>query len=273
MAPDLLEHLRLELGVERLVASEVARVEQCGLHLHVPLRQAAALADVAQRMADDEPPVPQAVEDHLADGLDERVHLPRIEEEEIDVGRRVQLAAPVAALADHGAALVDARVARRIMRGRLRGQEAHEMIDRVRVRGDQREPTLAGLVARLQLGADPGEEVAREVAGAARVLAGDGRQRRHRRERRECRRPREHHGVAQPSRFARATLPEPGIRASGRGAHRRESVRPPRRCPRRASPGTRPARAAVPPSDASGRRSRRARTACTRRPARRTARA
>ena len=57
------------------------------------------------------PRVPERVEDRLGDRLDVRVHLPRVEEEQVDVGVRVQLATAVAALGDQGAALVEPREA------------------------------------------------------------------------------------------------------------------------------------------------------------------
>src|SRR5439155_21098476 len=63
LAPYLLEHLRLELGVEHLVADEVAGVEEGGLHLELPRGQPAALADVAERVPDREAGVPERVED------------------------------------------------------------------------------------------------------------------------------------------------------------------------------------------------------------------
>src|SRR5262249_13953371 len=112
LAPDLVDHPRVELVVELRLAAEVAGVEERGLDLQVARGEPAALADVPEGVADGEPGVPERVEDHLRDGLDVRVHLPRIEEEEVDVRARIELAAAVAALGDGDALLIQAREAR-----------------------------------------------------------------------------------------------------------------------------------------------------------------
>jgi hypothetical protein len=98
-----------KLAVERFIAAQEARVEQRRLHLEVLRRQPDTLAHVAHSVADGEARVPQGVQDALADVLDVRFALVRIQEEEIDVGARIELATPVATLRDDGAALVQAR--------------------------------------------------------------------------------------------------------------------------------------------------------------------
>ena len=62
-----------------------------------------AVAQVAHRVADGEAGVPQRVQHLLGHRLDVGVGPVRIEEEQVDVGARVQLAAPVAALGDQRA--------------------------------------------------------------------------------------------------------------------------------------------------------------------------
>ena len=101
----------IEVQGELGIAAQEAGVEQRGLHLKVPRGEASALRHAAHRVADLQAGVPEAVENLLRDALDERVHLPLIEKEQVDVGKRVELGAAVAALRQHRAFLVDACVA------------------------------------------------------------------------------------------------------------------------------------------------------------------
>src|SRR5207245_7312843 len=65
LAPDLLQHAAVELGVELLVAREVACVEKRRLDLEVAPREPLALSAVAQRVAHLDPGVPDGLEDTL----------------------------------------------------------------------------------------------------------------------------------------------------------------------------------------------------------------
>jgi len=193
-SPDVVEHHLLELGVEADVAGEVARVEQRRQDLHVARREARALARVPHRMPDHEARVPERVEAHLGDGLDVGVHLPRVEEEQVDVGAGIQLAATVAAEADRRAALVDARVAGEEIRRRRGEDERQQPVDGVRVGGDHREPALPGVVPRRDLVPHARHVLARRPADGGDLPLGLG-ERRHAGERLEHGRPRENHPV------------------------------------------------------------------------------
>ena len=87
-------------------------------------------------MSDLEAGVPQAVEDLLGHVLHERVHLPGVKKQEIDVRRRVELAAAVPPLREDGAALFHPHVAPSEVSDRRIVQVAQNAIDDLGVCGD-----------------------------------------------------------------------------------------------------------------------------------------
>ena len=99
-----------ELLVERQGTPDQAGLEECGPHAEVGLGELDALRHRAHGVADGEPEVEQLVEQELRHLLDMRRALVGVEDEQVDVGSRCQLAAPVAADGDHGHLLARGRV-------------------------------------------------------------------------------------------------------------------------------------------------------------------
>ena len=95
----------LEIGVERLVAENQARIEQCRADGHVGVAELHALVDGAGGVADLEAQIPQEIEHVLDDALAPGSLLVRQQEKQIDVGTRREQASAVAALGYHGHAL------------------------------------------------------------------------------------------------------------------------------------------------------------------------
>ena len=226
LGPYLLEHAGLELAVEGLVAGEVARVEDGGLDLHVARRETCRLPDVAEGVSDRQAGIPQGVEDHLPDRLDVGVHLPGIEEEEVDVRAGVQLAAPVPALGDHRALLVQPRGAREEVGAGLGKEEGDEVIDCLGVGGDQREPAHARLVALAHARPRPRHVLAGHDADTRDVALHQG-QRPDARQRGELGRASEDHPPTisgHPLTLQRTTMCVPAAHPRGSGRCRRRDL-------------------------------------------------
>ena len=134
----------VEFGVERLVAAEIARIEERGSNLHVFERHAHRVGDAARRVPDREAGVPERVEDFFRDRLHVGGDFPVIEKEQIDVGLRVQLGASVSAVRDERAARVQTRIALDVIPARGFEDAADQMIDQRCVRRHDLLPARAG---------------------------------------------------------------------------------------------------------------------------------
>ncbi len=94
----------LEFAVERKIAAQKSRVEQRRADFHVLLAQAHAIGDGARGVSHLQAAIEQSVEQFFGQRLDEWRHFAGMQDEQIDVGARVELAAPVAALGGDGEA-------------------------------------------------------------------------------------------------------------------------------------------------------------------------
>jgi hypothetical protein len=147
-----------------LIAGQEARVEQRRLHLHILAGELDAVAHVAQRVADRQPGVPQRVQHLLRHRLDEGVGPLRVEDEQVDVGGRVELGAPVAALGDEGDALIEHGIALGVAGARGLVEDLHHPVDHRRPGGHDRPTRCAFLMADEEQLARPPEVVARLAA-------------------------------------------------------------------------------------------------------------
>ena len=107
---DVVLEAPLELGEQRLVAPQEARLEQARADLQVGAREPQALVERAGRLADLEAEIPQPVEQELDHLLGMRGALVGMQEQQVDVGVRRQLAAAVAADRSDHEALAGGRV-------------------------------------------------------------------------------------------------------------------------------------------------------------------
>src|SRR5262249_20461138 len=82
---------------EPAVSDDVARLLHGGARGEVGARHRHAIGQAPHRVADGETQVPQRVEQSLRDALDVRPHVAVVDDHEIQVGERSQLAAPVSA--------------------------------------------------------------------------------------------------------------------------------------------------------------------------------
>ncbi len=84
-------------------------------------------------MADDQPRVPQRVQDYLGHDLGVRAALVVVQEQQIDVGLRIQLAASVAAARDDREALIELGKAPPVLGVGVAVERAQQIVDRRRV--------------------------------------------------------------------------------------------------------------------------------------------
>ncbi len=109
-AHDLAVEALLQLGEQRLVAPQIARLEQAGADRQIGFGLAQAFLDRARRLADLEPEIPQQIEQQLDDLLGVRRLLVGQQKQQVDVGIGRQLAAAIAADRDQGQPLARGRV-------------------------------------------------------------------------------------------------------------------------------------------------------------------
>ena len=105
---DLVNQRLVERRPQLLVAREKTDVEDRGLLLQIVGGRANAFAHVAHRLADREAGVPQRVQNYLGHDLGVWAGLVVVQEKQVDVGLRIELAAAVAAARDDREALVEA---------------------------------------------------------------------------------------------------------------------------------------------------------------------
>ena len=148
----------LRLRVQRLVAGDVARLEQRGAHGHVGLGLADHLVERAGGMADLQPEVPERVEHRFDDLLAPAGLLAGHDEADVDVGMRRHLAAAIAADREQQQPLAGGRVGARVEP--LDGEGEQRLQHRVGQVG-------AG-VGRLQPARGMDREAARDLGAAGR---------------------------------------------------------------------------------------------------------
>ena len=167
----------LQLAVERLLAPEIARLQQRRADRQIVLGIAQAFGDRARRLPDLETEIPQQIKQELDDLLGMRRALVGQQEQQIDIGIRRQLAAPIAADRDDRHLLALGRVGERIG-GLDREVVEHpdQLIDQKTLLGDgprrrRRRPRSGAGFRRARLPAPPSAAAAgrpRSVAGGAR---------------------------------------------------------------------------------------------------------
>ena len=98
---DLGDEQLVEVGVELFVAAQETRVEDRRFLLQVLVGQPHTFFGRAYAVSDDEARVPQRVQHYFGDDFRVRAALVVVQEQQIDVGLRIQLAASVPAARDH----------------------------------------------------------------------------------------------------------------------------------------------------------------------------
>src|SRR5277367_1080655 len=106
----------LELVEERLLAPQITRLQQPGADCQIGFGLTEAFFDGAGRLPDLESKVPKQIEKILDDLLGMRGLLVRQQEQEVDVGIRGELAAPIATHCDDRQPLARSRIRKRVDR-------------------------------------------------------------------------------------------------------------------------------------------------------------
>src|SRR5215468_758228 len=162
---ELLGEAAGELVEQRAVAPQVARFEKRGADGLVAIGIAQAFLDRARGVADLQPEVPQEIEHELYDLLAARRLLVGTQEQEIDVAKRGQLAAAVAAGRHHAQPLGRAGIAGRI--DALVGEvedHADQLVHQEGGRGQHQIAVVAQWTGRLEATADLGAALAQRLA-------------------------------------------------------------------------------------------------------------
>ena len=144
----------VELGVELFVAAQEARVEDRGFLLQVIVGEPYAFLGRAHAVPDDQTRVPQRVQNYFGDNFSVRTALVVVQEEQVDVGLRIELAAAVAAARDHRDFLVKLGRTARVFRVGVPIQSAQQIVHRSRHRGHDFAAAGTGKMTLGQLGAD-----------------------------------------------------------------------------------------------------------------------
>ncbi len=171
------DHLGLEAPLKLLeqrgIAPQEARLEQVGAGRQVGARAAHALGDGAGRLTDLEAEIPQPVEQELDHLLGMGGPLVGVQEQEIDVGVRRQLGAPIAADRDHREPLALGWIGEAEHLGqRVVQKTLDQVVDQAAVVGDRGLGVVVGVEPRPDAGTpaiEPGAQPAqqRRLIGAA----------------------------------------------------------------------------------------------------------
>ena len=135
-------HGGLKLTGQGLFPTQIATIEQGGFNFEIPTRMTEAFPNIADRMADRPARVHQTVIQGFPHRLGIGSDFPVVEEEQINVRMRIQLAAAIAAQGKQTTALAEAGVATRVETGRGGKDVLHELIDQGGVELDHRSSTL-----------------------------------------------------------------------------------------------------------------------------------
>ena len=103
---NLVDQRLVERGPQLLLTREKTDVEDRGLLLQVVVGRAHTFAHVAHRLADSETRIPERVQNYLGHHFGVGAGFIVVQEQEVDVGLRIELAAAVAPARDHRQALV-----------------------------------------------------------------------------------------------------------------------------------------------------------------------
>ena len=136
-------HGGLKLTSQGLFPTQIATIEQGGFNFEIPTRVPEAFPNIADRMADRPAGVHQTVIQGFPYRLGIGSDFPMIEEEQVNIRMRVQLATAVAAQGKQTTALAEAGIAPRVETGRGGKDIAHELIDQRSVGLDHGSSTLA----------------------------------------------------------------------------------------------------------------------------------
>ena len=162
---EFLREALLQLVEQSAIAPEISHLQKCRADGLVALGVAQAFVDGAGGVADLEAEVPQQIEHELDDLLAPGRLLVGTQEQEIEVAKRRQLAAAVAAGRHHAQPLGGAGVGRGV--GVAVGeveQDADDLVHQVRRGGQHRRPIVAQRPGRLEAAADLGPAAGQRVA-------------------------------------------------------------------------------------------------------------